>query len=199
MLIDKAEIERVKGANELAAFIRCRGVSLTPRGKQLVGLCPFHDDHEPSLIIDPKKQLWNCLGACSEGGDVYRWVMKRDRLDFKAAHRLLAALVLLAPGEAAKEDDELKTEGGAPAQNDLLWLSRVVEHYHRRLLETPAAQDYLRSRGITAPEFVTTFWIGYADGTLLQVISPEGRAALKRVGVITEGGRELMGGCVVFP
>ncbi len=164
--------------------------------KQLAGLCPFHDDHEPSLIVDPKKQLWNCLGACSEGGDVYKWVMKREGLDFKAAHRLLAALTLLAPGEAAEEDDGPNTEGGV---NDLLWLSRVVEHYHRRLLETPAAQDYLRSRGIVAPEFGGAFRVGYADGTLLQVISPEGKRALKRIGVITEGGRELMGGCVVFP
>ncbi len=180
-------------------LVESSGVKLKRRGKQLAGLCPFHDDHEPGLIVDPKKQLWNCLGACSEGGDVYRWAPSRDGIDFKAAHRLLAALASLAPGEAAKEDDELKAEGGAPAQQCLLWLERVVEHYHRRLLETPAAQDYLRSRGIVAPEFATTFRIGYADGTLLQVISPEGRAALKRAGVITENGRELMGGCVVFP
>ena len=50
MLIDKREIERVKRANELVAFIRSRGVSLRQRGKQLVGLCPFHADHEPSLV-----------------------------------------------------------------------------------------------------------------------------------------------------
>src|ERR1051326_9435241 len=79
MLIGKAEIERVKRANELVGFIRSRGVTLTQRGKQLVGLCPFHDDHEPSLVVDAKKQLWNCLGACREGGDVYRFVMKADR------------------------------------------------------------------------------------------------------------------------
>ena len=89
MLIDKAEIERVKRANELVGFIRSRGVSLTRRGKQLVGLCPFHDDHEPSLVVDAKKQLWNCLGACREGGDVYRFVMKADGVDFREAHRRL--------------------------------------------------------------------------------------------------------------
>jgi DNA primase len=44
MLIDKGEIERVKQAKELVGFIRGRGVALTPREKQLVGLCPFHDD-----------------------------------------------------------------------------------------------------------------------------------------------------------
>jgi DNA primase catalytic core len=185
-----------KQSTDLAALIRAAGVELKRKGKQLVGLCPFHNDREPSLIVDPKKQLWNCLGACAEGGDVYKWVMKRDGVDFKAAHRRLSALALLAPGQGAKEDDEPKTESGV---NDLLWLSRVVEHYHRRLLETPAAQDYLRSRGITAPGFATTFRIGYADGTLLQVISPEGRAALKKIGVISESGRELMSGCVIFP
>lgn len=78
MLIDKREIERVKRANELVGFIRSRGVALTQRGKQLVGFCPFHDDHEPSLVVDARKQLWNCLGACREGGDVYRFVMKAD-------------------------------------------------------------------------------------------------------------------------
>ncbi|MGH9768142.1 MAG: CHC2 zinc finger domain-containing protein [Blastocatellia bacterium] len=198
-MIEQAEIDQVKRETDLVKLIESSGVKLKRKGKQLAGLCPFHDDREPSLIVDPKKQLWNCLGACSEGGDVYKWVMKRDRVDFKAAHRLLAALALLAPSEAAKEDDEAKAEDGATAQQCLLWLGRVVEHYHRRLLETPAAQDYLRSRGITAPEFATTFRIGYADGTLLQVISPEGRQALKRIGVITESGRELMGGCVIFP
>jgi DNA primase len=198
-MIEQAEIARIKRETDLVKLVESSGVKLKRKGKQLAGLCPFHDDREPSLIVDPKKRLWNCLGVCSEGGDVYKWVMKRDGIDFKAAHRLLAALALLAPSEGAKDDDEPKTEGGATAQNDLLWLSRVVEHYHRRLLETPAAQDYLRSRGITAPEFAQTFRIGYADGTLLQVISPEGRAALKRIGVIAESGRELMGGCVVFP
>jgi len=193
-MIEQAEIDQVKRETDLVKLVESSGVKLKRKGKQLAGLCPFHDDHEPSLIVDPKKQLWNCLGACSEGGDVYKWVMKRDRVDFKAAHRLLAALQSLAT-----KGDEPKTEGGAPAQQCLLWLSRVVEHYHRRLLETPSAQDYLRSRGITAPEFATTFRIGYADGTLLQVISPEGKQALKRIGVIAEGGRELMGGCVTFP
>jgi DNA primase len=143
----------VKRANELGAFIRSRGVSLTQRGKQLVGLCPFHDDHEPSLVVDPKKQLWNCLGACHEGGDVYRFVMKADEVDFREAHRRLGG-----------HEAESKSVGVTDQQ----WLERAVDHYHARLLETPAAQDHLRSRGITAAEFVTSFRVGYADETLAQ-------------------------------
>lgn len=184
MLIDKREIERVKRANELVGFIRSRGVALTQRGKQLVGLCPFHDDHEPSLVVDARKQLWNCLGACREGGDVYRFVMKADGVDFREAHRRLGG-----------HEAETKSVGVGDQQ----WLERAVDHYHARLLETPAAQDYLRSRGITATEFVTAFRVGYADGTLAAKLPAEGRRALRRIGVLTGSGRELMRGCVLFP
>src|SRR5262245_61106656 len=191
-MIEQAEIDRVKQSTNLAALIRARGVTLKRKGKQLAGLCPFHDDREPSLIVDPKKQLWNCLGACSEGGDVYKWVMKSEGIGFREAHERLT----LMSAQPAVE------EGAAQAPSsiaDSTWLERATAHYHRRLVESVAAQDYLRSRGIVAPEFATAFRIGYADGTLLQVISPEGRAALKKIGVISESGRELMGGCVVFP
>ena len=184
MLIDKAEIERVKRANELVGFIRSRGITLTQRGKQLVGLCPFHDDHEPSLVVDAKKQLWNCLGACHEGGDVYRFVMKADSVDFREAHRRLG-------GQEA--------ESKCVMIEDQQWLERAVDHYHARLLETPAAQDYLRSRGVMATEFATAFRVGYADGTLAEKLPAEGRRALRRVGVLTGSGRELLRGCVVFP
>ncbi|MGH9931729.1 MAG: CHC2 zinc finger domain-containing protein, partial [Pyrinomonadaceae bacterium] len=202
MLIDKAEIERVKRANELVSFIRSRGVTLTQRGKQLVGLCPLHRDTEASLIVDPKKQLWNCLGACHEGGDVYRFVMKADGVDFREAHRRL---------------DGNEAESKSVAVADQQWLERAVDHYHARLLETPAAQDYLRSRGITAPEFVTSFRVGFVEAgsapgsagilpagaatssTLIDKLPVEGRRALRRVGVLTGSGRELLRGCVVFP
>ncbi|MGH9972133.1 MAG: CHC2 zinc finger domain-containing protein, partial [Pyrinomonadaceae bacterium] len=200
MLIDKREIERVKRANELISFIRGRGVILTQRGKQFVGLCPMHPDTEPSLIIDPKKQLWNCLGACREGGDVYRFVMKADGVDFVTAFRRLRD-----EGGGMKDETEpgkassLSLHPSALGVEDQQWLERAVDHYHARLLQTPAAQDYLRSRGVTAAEFVRSFRIGYADGTLAEKLPPEGRRALRRVGVLTGSGRELLRGCVIFP
>ncbi len=135
-------------------------------------------------MVDAKKQLWNCLGACHEGGDVYRFVMKADGVDFREAHRRLG-------GNEA--------EAKSVAVEDQQWLERVVDHCHARLLATPAAQDYLRSRGITAAEFVTSFRVGYSDGTLAEKLPAEGRRALRRVGVLTGSGRELLRGCVVFP
>jgi DNA primase catalytic core len=200
-MIEQAEIDRVKQSTDLAALVRARGVTLKRKGKQLVGLCPFHDDREPSLIVDPKKRLWNCLGACGEGGDVYKWVMKSEGIGFREAHERLVLMSRAPAVEIERGEAERRVEAASAPSSavDLIWLERATAHYHRRLLETPAAQDYLHSRGITAPEIVTAFRIGYADGTLLQIISAEGHSALKRIGLITETGRELMGGCAIFP
>lgn len=195
-MIEQAEIDRIKRETDLTALVRSRGVELKRKGRQLIGLCPFHDDREPSLVIDPKKGLWNCLGACGEGGDVYRWMMKSEGIGFPEAHQRLGGRDGM--GKAAVEGHAADGAETATAA-DLIWLERAVAHYHRRLLETPSVQGYLKSRGITAPEVVQTFRLGYADGSLLKIIPEEGREALQRVGVITSAGRELLGGCVVFP
>ena len=44
------------------------GIKLRRHGQDLIGLCVFHDDHQPSLVVCPKTNLWNCLGACRKGG-----------------------------------------------------------------------------------------------------------------------------------
>ena len=63
------ELERLKRETDLEALVRSRGVELKEQGKDLVGLCPFHEDHGPSLVVSPAKGLWHCLG-CGKGGTV---------------------------------------------------------------------------------------------------------------------------------
>src|SRR5712691_1104644 len=120
--------------------------------------------------------------------------MKADGVDFREAHLRLKAQSGVASAESGvgTYDSRLQTE-------DFAWLERAVTHYHARLLQTPAAQDYLRSRGLTAAEIATSFHLGYADGTLAEKLPVEGRRALRRVGVLTGSSRELLRGCVVFP
>jgi DNA primase len=68
------------------------GIKLQPHGKNLIGLCPFHDDKEPSLVITPEKNLFNCLGACGSVGTVIDWVMKAEKLSFREAVAYLQKL-----------------------------------------------------------------------------------------------------------
>jgi hypothetical protein len=83
-------------------------------------------------------------------------------------------------------------------------LSRVIEHYHRTFCERKDAQEYLAKRGLTDPDLLKVFKVGYADGSLLKLVpkadqANELREQLLELGIITKDGRELLGGCVVFP
>jgi DNA primase len=83
------EIERLKQEISLQELVTLYGVELKNKGKDLVGLCPMHDDKEPSLVITPDKNLWHCLGACQTGGSVIDWVMKIEGVSFRHAVEIL--------------------------------------------------------------------------------------------------------------
>jgi DNA primase len=85
------QIDWLKQEIALQCLAEGMGVTLKRHGADLIGLCPFHDDHEPSLVISPKNNLWHCLGACQAGGSVIDWVMKAEGVSFRHAVELLQA------------------------------------------------------------------------------------------------------------
>ena len=87
--IPDEEIERLKTEVSLERLVEASGVVLRAHGADRLGLCPFHDDHDPSLVISPRKNLWHCLGACSAGGTVIDWVMRSEGVSFRHAVELL--------------------------------------------------------------------------------------------------------------
>ncbi|MBF0548736.1 MAG: hypothetical protein HQM08_30205 [Candidatus Riflebacteria bacterium] len=87
--IPSEEIERLKEEVSVQRLAEARGVKLTKQGDNFIGLCPFHEDHNPSLVITPSKNLWNCLGACQTGGTVVDWVMKSEGVSFRHAVEIL--------------------------------------------------------------------------------------------------------------
>jgi DNA primase len=87
--IPEHEIDRLKQEVSLQRLVEARGIELKRHGADLLGLCPFHDDHEPSLVVSPKKNLWHCLGKCQMGGSVIDWVMKTQGVSFRHAVELL--------------------------------------------------------------------------------------------------------------
>jgi len=188
MLIEQAIIQEVKARHELAAFIESKGVKLKRTGKVFQGLCPFHEDHNPSLIVDPEKQLWSCLGACKgkgkSGGDVYAFLMQLENLSFKEAHAAL--------GGKLPEETPLDMKGKERVEI----LTRTVDVYHKALLEDPEAQAYLKGRGFINPDTWRAFRIGYVAGTL--AAKAESRR-LKAVGLMTATGRERFQGCITVP
>ncbi len=219
--IPDIEISRLKQAVLLTRLAEARGVALKGDGHNLLGLCPFHDDHEPSLVIDPAKNLWNCLGACGCGGSNIDWVMRDHGVGFRVAAEIIAAMA----GGAAYPARPAGYEAGpmrrssarrlanplSPDADGEALLGQVADFYHRTLAENPLATaqpalDYLRSRKLDHAEMIRHFRIGYADRSLgLRVpdrARREGallRLRLAKLGVIKDSGHELLFGAVVVP
>jgi DNA primase catalytic core len=210
--IPEHEIERLKKEISVERLAEARGVSLTKSGENLLGLCPFHDDREPSLVITPEKNLWHCLGACQAGGSVIDWVMRAEGASFRHAVELLRRGASLEPSgremtAVPKHRVRRKLEPIARVDaDDAELLGRVVEHYHATLRESAEAQGYLKARGLEHPEVVEHFRLGLSNRTLGYKL-PHGRlkdgAALRtkliELGVYRSSGHEHFSGCLVVP
>ena len=68
-------ITRVQQANDIVEVIS-EHLRLDRKGREMVGLCPFHEDHRPSMYVNPVKQIFKCF-ACGVGGDVFKFIQLR--------------------------------------------------------------------------------------------------------------------------
>ena len=147
--VPQSELERLKREVSLERLAVAQGVALRRRGADLVGLCPFHDDHEPSLVISPEENLWHCLGACQAGGSVIDWVMKAEGVSFRHAVELLLANDRpLAASGAAKHTRAVKLDQPFAADgDDQALLNQVIAFYHETLGQAPRRWPIWRSGG----------------------------------------------------
>ena len=165
-------------------------VTLRRAGKNYSGFCPFHaNTRTPAFVVFPDSGTWRCFGECNEGGDIFRFVMKKEGVDFAEALRMLAerAGVKLEPVTPQKKEEEETHQ----RLRDLL--EEAVIFYRHHLLHHPAAQDaqnYLQKRGLK-PETMESFGIGYAPpgwDTTLQHFTAKGYTAedLVNAGLVVE-------------
>ena len=126
--------EQVRAQTDLVSLV-AESVALSPRGggREHVGLCPFHDDHNPSLNVNPERQTYRCW-VCDEGGDCFSWVMRIDNVEFREALELLAERANLPVPRRRGRRDEDRRSG---LYEIVAW---AEEQFHRCLLESPEAE-----------------------------------------------------------
>jgi DNA primase catalytic core len=214
MPIPQEEIDFIKRTVSILNLIESSGITLKKQGKNYTGLCPFHNDTDPSLIVTPEKGFYHCLGHCGEGGDQYSWVQKRDKVDFHEAHKTLLKFAGGMPGKTSSRstlsevavEEEIKNEGDETKSHPLVaedykLLSRVVEFYHEALKADKAALKYLEKRGLKSEEAIKTFKLGVARRSLGDKI--QGQTDIKKrlanIGILKPSGHELFSGSLVFP
>ncbi len=153
--ISDQAIEQVRHASDVVEVIGSY-FPLKRAGANFRALCPFHKEKTPSFHVNPARQIWHCFG-CGKGGDVFRFVMEYENLDFPGAIRRLAERAGIrleweqAPGEPSRDQKE-----------QLLKLhDEVATFFQENLRIAEVAKKYLAKRKITL-EVARKWRIGYA-------------------------------------
>ncbi len=148
-VFDSSTVSRIQQANDIVDVI-AEYVSLKKKGREMVGLCPFHDDHQPSLYVNPAKQIFKCF-ACSAGGDVFKFLQMFENLTFPQAIERLAERAGIKIERRQQADDKTK----APPDVDPNRLAKAnawaADYFHKNLLDKKKgefARDYLEKRKI---------------------------------------------------
>ena len=160
-VFDQVTVDRIQQANSIVDVIS-EYVGLAKKGREMVGLCPFHEDHRPSMCVNEAKQIFKCF-ACGAGGDVLKFVQMKENLTFPQAIERLAerAGIALAPSRrplAAGRQHE--TDPATLARvND--WAARYFEHCLDDPVGGKSTRDYITSRAIST-ESVKKWRLGLA-------------------------------------
>ncbi len=165
-----SSIDEIKARIDIVDLASEAGVKLRRSGRTQTGFCPFHSNtRTPAFVIWPETGTWRCFGECNEGGDIFRFVMKKEGVDFKEALHRLAERAGVQLEEYQAEKPEQKEEN-ARLRN---LLEDAVTFYRHQLLNTPAgkvALDYLLEKRHLTLQTIENFGLGYAphswDATL---------------------------------
>ena len=180
-------------------------VALKRRGRDYVGLCPFHSEKTPSFSVSPERQSFHCFG-CGVGGNAISFVMQYENLSFPEALRFLASragmqLPEREPSAAEKRERSLKER--------LLEMHKLAATHFYQLLHTEEgkhAYQYLRQRGLS-DETIRKFGLGFSSkrpGELYRFLKQRGYtdAELRESGLVTieeRGARDKFWNRVMFP
>jgi DNA primase len=182
MRIPDSKIDEIRSATDIVEIVSA-SVRLKKRGKNYLGLCPFHTEKTPSFTVSPEKQMYHCFG-CGAGGNVFTFVMQVEKVAFPEAIRILAERAGIAlPRAGGTEEAVLE-----PLYN----ACRIAGlHFHENLFsgaEGGRALDYLRKRGFS-DETIRKFGLGYSMNSwddLLRFGTREGieTAILEKAGLV---------------
>ncbi len=162
LIVPKTTVEEIRSRSDIVDVIG-RYLRLERAGANFRALCPFHREKTPSFNVSPARQGFHCFG-CGKGGDVFRFLMEYENVDFPTALRMLADWA----GVSLPTEKQTAAERTGPRKDTLFRLhDELARWYHEKLMRQPEAQparDYLAGRDIHA-DAAAEFLIGYADNS----------------------------------
>ncbi len=207
---DNSLINQVQQANDIVDVIG-EHVALTKKGREMAGLCPFHDDHRPSMYVNSVKQIFKCF-ACGAGGSVFTFVQMRENLTFPQAIERLAERAGIkiayssATGSGQRIADRKKTNATDINPNELAKVNAWTAEYFQENLyneqKGKQARDYIAERQITL-ESVKKWRIGLAvsQNDLIKTAKAKNASTnlLIKAGLVTAQNHDRFVNRLMFP
>lgn len=157
--IPREKIDEIRQSVDIVDVIS-QYISLNKKGSGYMAICPFHDDHDPSLSVSQSKQIYKCF-VCGNGGNVFTFLQEYLHISYLEAVKMVAEMGHVDMGGYVFEKKE------APIKQELKPLYEMhteAEKIYSYYLNTKAgtlAKDYLHQRGFDE-QLIKTFEIGYA-------------------------------------
>ena len=198
--ITQVDIEALKAHHSLGDVVEAAGVHLKGKGRVRQGVCPFHDEVEGSFTVYADTERFYCFG-CGEGGDVLDFIQRTESVTLPEAIRRLDGSPGPAPRAAVRPAGTRRPKSAALPPRDPALLTAAARFYAGQLRRSPAAWEYLASRGV-GQAAAARLGLGYAPGSgLRESLQSCGFAAdrLRDCGLFMERGAERFAGMVVVP
>ena len=188
-LIKDEEINAIREQSDIVDIIS-QYLTLTKQGKNYVAVCPFHDDHSPSLVVSPEKQIFNCF-TCRTGGNVFSFIMKYENVGF------LEAVKMVADKVGYKINLDFVSANEKVNQVDYEIMDLAKKYYLNNIFTEigVSARKYLNSRKL-GEDIIREFNLGLAPSSkndLYKILIKKGYTVekIEELGLINRVGLEV--------
>ena len=158
MQIPEHQVEEIRANTDIVDLISGY-VQLRKRGRNYIGLCPFHNEKTPSFTVSPDKQIYHCFG-CHAGGNAYKFIMEYKNVSFVESVQELAENLGIKLEENSAPNTEKKSEFEELYEINVI----AAKYFSNNLLNSPngeIAKTYFKERKIK-PQTNKIFGLGYA-------------------------------------
>ncbi len=194
-MFSSTELQEIRNSVDIVDVVSSY-LNLTAHGKNYFGVCPFHDDHSPSMCVSKEKQIYTCF-VCGATGNVFQFVKEYENISFAEAVKKVATI-----GGIEVKIDEMKPLKKESVLYDIYNLTNKLYQLNLNTTKGITAKEYLKNRGIN-DETIKKFGIGLSliKGNIYEALVKKGfdNKDILKSGLATENGYDLYRNRIMFP
>lgn len=167
-MFSSSELQEIRNSVDIVDVVSSY-INLTAHGKNYFGVCPFHDDHSPSMCVSREKQIYTCF-VCGATGNVFQFIKEYENISFTDAVRKVAQI-----GGIDVKIDDIKTIKKESVLYDIYNLTNKLYQLNLNTNNGIKAREYLKMRGINE-DIIKEFGIGLAlvKGNIASALEKKG-------------------------